>query len=244
MDNLCNCVHGWVHPWIIRPHKISHPWLSEMSWVDQGRNNFPLYWQFWSTWAATILAAWCTFWLFWCSSMAHFLVDQSPCKVLSQPSPPPRQQDLVTMWQLRWPYLFAASYSASITATTPQGICHYRSQYRTKILVIFLIQQCLKPAGWPSLLQTHLVHLQQLVVGDLISDAFWQDVTEQSMWQNDQYIRHISSHFLVIYYTVSPLHYGSPHLVIFQNISRPVLDTLKIPGQSSWCSISAGAPLW
>lgn len=143
--------------------------------MHQARNNFPLYLQFWSTWVTSILAAWCTFWLFWCSSVAHFLgASVSLHEVLSQPGSPPRQNYLVTMWQLRWLYLFAASYSASITATTPQGICLYTSQYRTKMLVIFLIQQCLKPAGWPSPLQTHLIHLllQHFVVGDSISDPF------------------------------------------------------------------------
>ena len=82
------------------------------------------------------------------------------CDVLSQPDSLAGQQYLAIVWQPRWVYLCTASCSASIAATTPtEHLPPSMSQYRDKVLAIFLIQQCLKPAGWLSPLQTDSIHL-------------------------------------------------------------------------------------
>lgn len=74
MDSLCNSIYGQIHPLILSPPTCCISFL--MAWdvmTKRTRNNTPLHFQSRSTWATSILAAWSTCWLFWCSSVAQLL---------------------------------------------------------------------------------------------------------------------------------------------------------------------------
>lgn len=128
------------------------------------------------------------------------------------------------MQRSRWICLCAASCSAPIAVTTLIGhLTPSKSQYRRRVLATFLVQQCLKPAGWPSLLQIgpihfFLQHFLQLVIYGSIQQPSTSD-TFPHYDRTYQRTRHTASHFLIVHYTVEPL----------QHTFRSLHNNFKMP---------------
>lgn len=109
------------------------------------RNTSPLHCQSISTLLTSIPAAQSTYWLFWHGCLVRGRLRDLPIQLRSLPG----QQHLSSGQQPIYICLCADSCSAFIAIGNLPPL---RSPCRGRALVTYLLQQCLKPAGWHSLL--------------------------------------------------------------------------------------------
>jgi len=137
-----------------------------------------------TTWATSVLAAWSSCWLFWCSSAAQHL-GMSVCMTYLYSN-------------VLYPgnnVLPRCCSSGEFTSALPVGLFLLPSpapaghlppsggRYRYRVPATFLIQQSLEPDGWLSSLQTDLIHL------------FLQWLLWPIMWVSAQQLLSISDSF-------------------------------------------------
>lgn len=163
MDNLCNGISDKVHALVMGPFVCFFSFYIFWYIISDICDSSSIYFHSRSISVTSILATWYSYSLFWCSSVADSLLHGHVHYVLLQSGSSHEHQYLTAIQQSRWVYFCPATCSAFIA--TPEHLLQSMSQCRDKILVIFLFQQCLKPAGVLSLLQTDWVYfvLQQFL---------------------------------------------------------------------------------
>lgn len=133
VSSLCTCSDLSYHRYV-----IVHPYIPSLNLSE------------------SLPATWSTCSLFRCSSVADSLLCEHLRDVLLQGGSPHEQQYLTAIQQ------FTSILPPPLLLLLQPPLEHLpqsMSQCRDKVLVTFLFQQCLKPAGVLSLLQTDSVYL-------------------------------------------------------------------------------------